>query len=170
MLLRPFVTGRNRPVLHFTCRACHATLLVQWVKEDRQKSGISARQIITITGNRCRSGWETPSCSSIGNGFFLSLFIFIILFWRFFDEIESSRVDMGSMIRIGQRAGGVKRSSPLGHPFNFLVKLRSSKNIVYSKKLSFVIVQKQGPSFPMNQINTFTRMKEWQNSRHAMPG
>lgn len=115
-------------------------------------------------------GLGNPSCSSIGNGFFLSLFIFIILFWRFFDEIESSRVDMGSMIRVGQRAGGVKRSSPLGHPFNFLVKLRSSKNIVYSKKLSFVIVQKQGPSFPMNQINTFTRMKEWQNSRHAMPG
>lgn len=80
VLLRPFVTGRNRPVLHFTCRACHATLLVQWVKEDRQKSGISARQIITITGNRYRSGWESPSCSSIGNGFFLSLFIFIILF------------------------------------------------------------------------------------------
>lgn len=27
VLLRPFVNGRNRPVLHFTCRVCHAALL-----------------------------------------------------------------------------------------------------------------------------------------------
>lgn len=38
VLLRPFVNGRNRPVLHFTCRVCHAALLDR--KEDRQKSGI----------------------------------------------------------------------------------------------------------------------------------
>lgn len=102
-----------------------------------------------------------------------SLFLFLLFYFGAFLTKLNHHVGyhhMGSMIRVGQRAGGVKRSSPLGHPFNFLVKLRSSKNIVYSKKLSFVIVQKQGPSFPMNQINTFTRMKEWQNSRHAMPG
>lgn len=85
VLLQPFVTGRNRPVLHFTCRACHATLLVQWVKEDRQKSGISARQIITITGNRYRSvgkpflfvDWQWILSLS----FYFYYFI-LALFWR----------------------------------------------------------------------------------------
>lgn len=83
VLLRPFVTGRNRPVLHFTCRACHATLLVQWVKEDRQKSGISARQIITITGNRYRSGWETLLVRRLAMDSF-SLFLFLLFYFGAF--------------------------------------------------------------------------------------
>lgn len=49
-ILRAATTICHRPVLGFTCHACHATLLVRWLKRGRRKWRMSARKITTITG------------------------------------------------------------------------------------------------------------------------
>lgn len=49
-ILRAATTICHRPVLRFTCHACHATLSVRWLKRGRRKRRMSARKITTITG------------------------------------------------------------------------------------------------------------------------